>query len=35
MHDLLKQIKEIDPEAFTSIGTVTGVYGKGFSQWKK
>ncbi|GHU87040.1 membrane protein [Bacteroidia bacterium] len=35
MHSVLKAIKQLDPEAFTSIGTVTGVYGKGFSQIKK
>ncbi|MDR2512113.1 MAG: YitT family protein [Bacteroidales bacterium] len=35
MSEILKTIRSIDPEAFTSIGTVTGVYGKGFSTIKK
>jgi uncharacterized membrane-anchored protein YitT (DUF2179 family) len=35
MQEILKTIRKIDPEAFTSIGTVTGVYGKGFAQIKK
>ncbi len=29
---LFRIIKDIDPEAFVTIGTVTGVYGKGFDQ---
>jgi uncharacterized membrane-anchored protein YitT (DUF2179 family) len=35
MHDVLRIVKRVDSQAFTSIGTVTGVYGKGFSQFKK
>ncbi|MDR2907555.1 MAG: YitT family protein [Bacteroidales bacterium] len=34
MQDVLRLVKSIDPQAFTSIGTVTGVYGQGFSQIK-
>ncbi|GHV72668.1 membrane protein [Bacteroidia bacterium] len=34
IQDILRVVKAHDPEAFTSIGTVTGVYGKGFSQIK-
>jgi uncharacterized membrane-anchored protein YitT (DUF2179 family) len=34
MQDVLRLIKTIDPQAFTSIGAVTGVYGQGFSQIK-
>ena len=32
---LLRSIKRIDPEAFISISSVTGVYGKGFESIKK
>ncbi len=32
--DVFKAIKEIDPEAFISMGNVMGVYGKGFDQMK-
>lgn len=32
---LLKHIKEADPNAFVSMGSVMGVYGKGFDQLKK
>lgn len=32
---LLKHVKAIDPEAFLSISSVTGVYGKGFDTIKK
>ncbi len=28
------EIEETDPEAFISMGSVTGVYGKGFDQIK-
>ncbi len=31
---LFQIIKDIDPEAFVTIGTVSGVYGKGFDQIK-
>lgn len=31
---LLRSIKRIDPEAFISISSVTGVYGKGFDSIK-
>jgi len=31
---VLQIVKDVDPHAFTSIGTVTGVYGKGFSEVK-
>ena len=31
---LLRYIKNIDPEAFLSVSTVTGVYGKGFESIK-
>ena len=31
---LLRAIKRIDPEAFISISSVTGVYGKGFDSIK-
>ena len=31
---LLRYIKNIDPEAFLSVSTVTGVYGKGFEAIK-
>ena len=31
---LLRYIKNIDPEAFLSVSTVTGVYGKGFESLK-
>lgn len=34
MQDVLRLVKSIDPQAFTSIGAVTGVYGQGFSQIK-
>ncbi len=32
--DVFKAIKEIDPEAFISMGNVMGVYGKGFDRIK-
>ncbi|MDR1154391.1 MAG: YitT family protein [Bacteroidales bacterium] len=32
--DVFKAIKEIDPEAFISMGNVMGVYGKGFDRMK-
>ena len=32
---LLRYIKAIDPEAFLSVSSVTGVYGKGFDEIKK
>jgi uncharacterized membrane-anchored protein YitT (DUF2179 family) len=32
--DVFRAIKEIDPEAFISMGNVMGVYGKGFDQMK-
>lgn len=35
LHDALKKIKMVDPNAFTSISAVTGVYGKGFDQIKE
>lgn len=31
---LLRNVKNIDPEAFLSVASVTGVYGKGFDQIK-
>lgn len=31
---MLRRIKSIDPDAFLSITSVTGVYGKGFDQYK-
>ena len=31
---LLKTVKRIDPNAFLSVSSVTGVYGKGFSTFK-
>ena len=31
---LLRYIKNIDPEAFLSVSSVTGVYGKGFESIK-
>ena len=31
---LLKMIKSVDPNAFLSVSSVTGVYGKGFDQIK-
>ncbi|MCL2028459.1 MAG: YitT family protein [Bacteroidales bacterium] len=34
MRDVLQIVKRVDPHAFTSIGTVTDVYGQGFSQIK-
>ena len=34
MQDVLRIVKSIDPQAFTSIGAVSGVYGQGFSQIK-
>lgn len=30
--DILKLIKGIDPNAFISVASVTGVYGKGFGM---
>ena len=32
---LLRYIKAIDPDAFLSVTSVTGVYGKGFEAIKK
>jgi len=32
--DVFKAIKEIDPDAFISMGNVMGVYGRGFDQMK-
>jgi len=32
--DVFRAVKEIDPEAFISMGNVMGVYGKGFDQMK-
>ena len=32
---LLRYIKAIDPAAFLSVSSVTGVYGKGFDEIKK
>ena len=32
---LYKVVKEIDKDAFLSVGSVTGVYGKGFDEIKK
>jgi len=32
---LLKRVKQIDPDAFLSISSVSGVYGKGFDTIKK
>ncbi|MDR0436730.1 MAG: YitT family protein, partial [Bacteroidales bacterium] len=34
IRDVLQIVKRVDPHAFTSIGMVSGVYGKGFSQIK-
>ncbi|MEG1573058.1 MAG: YitT family protein [Bacteroidales bacterium] len=34
MQEVLRKIKDIDPEAFTSITKATGVYGKGFEHIK-
>lgn len=31
---LLKYVKSIDPNAFLSVASVTGVYGKGFETLK-
>ena len=31
---LLREIKRIDPNAFLSVSSVTGVYGKGFESIK-
>ena len=31
---IFQKIKEIDPEAFISQGSVMGVYGKGFDEIK-
>ena len=35
MHSVLKTIKSIDPEAFITVGSVMGVYGKGFDALNK
>lgn len=35
MPGIFRQIKQIDPEAFISVGNVMGVYGKGFDKIKK
>ena len=32
---LLKYIKSLDPDAFLSVGSVSGVYGKGFDTIKE
>lgn len=32
---LLKMVKSVDPDAFLSVSSVTGVYGKGFEQIKE
>ena len=32
---LLRYVKTIDPDAFLSVSSVTGVYGKGFDVIKK
>ena len=32
---LLRLVKSIDPNAFLSVSSVTGVYGKGFEQIKE
>jgi len=32
---LLRMVKSVDPEAFLSVSSVTGVYGKGFDQIKE
>ena len=34
LHVLLREIKRIDPNAFLSVSSVTGVYGKGFESIK-
>ncbi|MCL2414766.1 MAG: YitT family protein [Bacteroidales bacterium] len=34
VQNVLQIIKEVDPQAFTSIGAVSGVYGKGFAEVK-
>jgi uncharacterized membrane-anchored protein YitT (DUF2179 family) len=34
LQDVLRIVKTTDPQAFTSIGSVSGVYGQGFSQIK-
>ena len=34
LNTVLRLIKSIDPEAFLSVGTVMGVYGKGFDKIK-
>jgi uncharacterized membrane-anchored protein YitT (DUF2179 family) len=31
---IFRKVKEIDPEAFISMGSVMGVYGKGFDKLK-
>ena len=31
---IFRKIKEIDPEAFISMGSVMGVYGQGFEKLK-
>ena len=32
---MLRYIKMIDPKAFLSVGSITGVYGKGFETIKE
>ena len=32
---LLRLVKSVDPDAFLSVSSVTGVYGKGFDQIKE
>jgi uncharacterized membrane-anchored protein YitT (DUF2179 family) len=32
--DVFRTVKEIDPDAFLSLGNVMGVYGKGFDKMK-
>ncbi len=34
LQSILHKVKVIDPEAFTSIANVSGVYGKGFDQYR-
>ncbi len=31
---IFREIKEIDPDAFITMGSVMGVYGKGFDKLK-
>ena len=34
MQNVLRRIRDIDPDAFTSVTKATGVYGKGFQALK-